>query len=113
MNMYRYPRPAIFLPGDSRRAPAYARRNAARSDRRRASDPYAPDFTRSAWRRSEACQQAWRIGSRDWLHPGYRLYFGAAAVFARMVQMAGRAASSIRLAIARARDNLLQAALPG
>ena len=113
MNMYRYPRPAIFLPGDSRRASAYARRNVARSDRRRASDPYAPDFTRSAWRRSEACQQAWRIGSREWLHPGYRLYFAAAAVFARVVRGGSRGAASIRLAIARMRDNLLQIALPG
>ena len=113
MNMYRYPRPAIFLPGDSRRAPAYARRDAARPERRRTSDPYAPDFTRSSWRRSEACQQAWRIGSRDWLHPGYRLYIAGIVAFARVVQGANRAVSNVRRAFARARANLFQTALSG
>ena len=113
MNMYRYHRPAIFLPGDSRRAPAYARRDAARPERRRTSDPYAPDFTRSSWRRSDACQQTWRIGSIDWLHPGYRLYLAGAVAFARVVHQANRAMSTLRQAFARARTNLLQAALPG
>ncbi len=113
MNMYRYPRPAIFLPGDSRRAPAYARRDAARPERRRTSDPSAPDFTRSSWRRSEACQQSWRIGSTEWLHPGYRLYFTAAAVFARVVQGVGRTVHKVGLAMARARADLMRAALPG
>lgn len=113
MNMYRYPRPAIFLPGDSRRAPAYARRDASRLERRRTSDPYAPAFARSSWRRSDACQQSWRIGPRTWGYPVLGLYSAVTAISSCMVRTLGAVVSMVWRAIERTRANVLQMAFLG
>jgi len=61
MHDYRNARPAMFLPGDARRTPAHLGRAAARRIRRRASDPFAPQFVTSSWRRSESGLQVWRF----------------------------------------------------
>lgn len=84
MYVHRASRPAIFLPGDSRRAPAYGGREAARLERRRASDPGAPDFVRSSWRRSAACMRHWRVGGRAGSTLYLKLYREASFVCLRM-----------------------------
>jgi len=112
MGLYQNPRPAIFLPGDSRRAPAYARRDALRLERRRASDPYAPDFVRSTWRRSDACLRQWRVGGG---HASlyHRLYIEASFAYMRVCRRLHAAyRATWRLAV-QARRRLVRSMLTG
>ena len=114
MGFYPHPRPAIFLPGDSRSAPAYERRDAQRLERRRASDPYAPDFVRSTWRRSDACLRQWQVGEGGGNATLYLRFYREACIaylrVCRRLQATSRA--TWRLAL-QARRRFIQSVLTG
>lgn len=113
MNLYRYSRPAIFLPGDSRRTPAYARRAAARPDCRRTSDPCAPEFVRSSWRRSAACLQYWPVGAWGGRPLYQRLYLEASYACRRVLQLIEAVALAARRVASQARENVIQRVFAG
>lgn len=113
MNFYRYSRPAIFLPGDARRTPAYARRAAARPDCRRTSDPLAPYFVRSSWRRSEACLHYWRVGAWSGSPLYQKLYFKASYACKRVLRSIEQAALAARRVAMQARESLIQKVFAG